>query len=65
MYHDLQLGYQVNPNINLYLGVNNLFDQKAPILGQGTQYGGTGINTASEAYDVTGRYYYLGLRASF
>ena len=65
MYHDLQLGYQVNPSINLYLGVNNLFDQKAPILGQGTQYGGTGINTASEAYDVTGRYYYLGLRASF
>ncbi|GHG60612.1 TonB-dependent receptor [Alishewanella longhuensis] len=65
MYHDLQLGYQLNANINLYLGVNNLFDQKAPILAQGTNYGSTGINTASEAYDVTGRYYYLGLRASF
>ncbi len=65
VYHDLQLSYQVIPSTNVYFGVNNLFDKKPPVLGQLSQYGGTGINTASEAYDVTGRYYYLGLRTKF
>lgn len=65
VYHDLQLSYQVIASTNVYFGVNNLFDKKAPTLGQLSQYGGTGINTASEAYDVTGRYYYLGLRTKF
>jgi hypothetical protein len=35
------------------------------MLPQGTVSGGTGINTASEAYDVTGRYYFAGVTMRF
>ncbi|SEA84987.1 TonB-dependent receptor plug domain-containing protein [Alkalimonas amylolytica] len=65
VYHDLQLSYQLTESLNFYAGMNNVFDKKPPLLGQNAQYAGTGTNTVSEAYDITGRYYYLGLRASF
>ncbi|PKM19248.1 MAG: TonB-dependent receptor [Gammaproteobacteria bacterium HGW-Gammaproteobacteria-15] len=64
-YHDLQASYQIIPSTSIYFGVNNLFDKNPPILAQGTNSGGTGINTASEAYDVVGRYFYAGFRAKF
>ena len=52
-YHDVRAGYDLTDTVNLYFGVNNLFDQDPEILAQGSQYGGTGINTASEAYDLS------------
>ncbi|SDI54331.1 TonB-dependent Receptor Plug Domain [Ferrimonas sediminum] len=63
--HDLNLGYAVTDSVQTNLGIRNLFDKEPPLLPQGTVHGGTGINTASEAYDVTGRYFYVGLNMTF
>jgi iron complex outermembrane receptor protein len=60
-YHDLRGGYDINENINVYFGINNVLDEEPPVLGQGTNYGSTGINTAPAAYDVIGRRYYAGV----
>ncbi len=64
-YHDLRGGYDINDNINVYFGINNLLDQEPEVIGQSTNYGNTGINTASEAYDVIGRRYYAGISVDF
>ena len=61
-YHDLRGAYDVTDNINVYFGINNLFDEEPPrALTQFSNYGSTGINTAPEAYDVIGRRYYAGV----
>ncbi|MBV1876002.1 MAG: TonB-dependent receptor [Pseudomonadales bacterium] len=65
-YHDLALSYALTEQVNLYFGARNVFDEAPPILAQGTQYGSrAGVNTAPEAYDVTGRRYYAGIRIDF
>ncbi|TKB48228.1 TonB-dependent receptor [Ferrimonas sediminicola] len=64
-YHDLNLAYNFTESLVGSFGVRNLFDKQPPLLPQGTLYGGTGINTASEAYDVTGRYFYAGVTMTF
>ena len=61
-YHDLSAAYDVTEQVNVYFGINNLFDQDPEILAQGSNYGGTGINTNGNAYDVIGRRYYAGVR---
>jgi len=52
-------------NINVYFGINNVLDEEPPELGQATNYGATGINTAPEAYDVIGLRYYAGVSVDF
>lgn len=64
-YHDISAGYVLNDNYEFTLGVRNAFDKQPPILPLGTVSGGTGINTASEAYDVTGRFYFAGVTMRF
>ncbi|MFN3238895.1 MAG: hypothetical protein ACE37D_17795 [Pseudomonadales bacterium] len=64
-YHDLQAAYDINDNINVYFGINNVFDEDPEVLGQSTNYGATGLNTAPEAYDVLGRRYYAGISVDF
>lgn len=64
-YHDLRAAYDVNENINVHFGINNVLDEEPEVLGQGTNYGSTGINTAPEAYDVIGRRYYAGVSVDF
>ena len=64
-YHDLNFRYTFSDVYETTFGVNNLFDREPPILPQGTNAGGTGINTASEAYDVTGRFFYAGVNVKF
>lgn len=64
-YHDISARYFMNDNYEFSVGVRNAFDKKPPMLPQGTVSGGTGINTASEAYDVTGRYYFAGVTMRF
>ncbi|MBW3164164.1 TonB-dependent receptor domain-containing protein [Ferrimonas balearica] len=64
-YHDLNFGYEFMDSARAFLGVRNVFDKTPPLLPQATNYGGTGINTASEAYDVTGRYFYAGVSLKF
>lgn len=64
-YHDLQAAYDVTDNINVYFGINNLFDEEPEVLGQATNYGSVGLNTAPEAYDILGRRYYAGISVDF
>ncbi len=64
-YHDVQASYQINDTVNVYGGVNNLFEEDPCILGQLTNYGATGINTAPSIFDVRGRDFYFGVRARF
>lgn len=57
-YQDLRLGVDVDPRLNLYLGVDNITNRKAP-------FGLTGTGGGSGIYDVRGRYIYAGFRANF
>ncbi len=56
LYHDITATYFVNENTDVTLGIRNLLDEDPQFAGQGSNSGGTGINTVSEAYDVTGQY---------
>lgn len=58
VYTDIGVGYQVNENLRLSAGVNNLLDVKPPYL-QGTYLGAGGI------YDVVGRNAFLSIGISF
>ncbi len=65
LYHDVNASYAFSNGWEAMVGVRNLFDKQPPLLPQGSNSGATGINTASEAYDVTGRYFYAGITAKF
>ncbi len=56
VYHDISATYYVSDNAEATIGIRNLFDKEPQFAGQGFDSGGTGINTVSEAYDVTGQY---------
>lgn len=60
-YFDLFLGYQINANLKLNFAVNNLFDNKPPLIGDA----GGEPNIDSQLHDPLGRRYTLALRASF
>lgn len=64
-YHDLNVNYQVNDTFDISLGIDNVFDELPPLLGQGTNGHVTGTNTAADVYDVLGRYGYVNFRARF
>jgi len=51
--------------MNISLVVRNAFDKQPPVANQSSVNGGTGINTVSEAYDVTGRYMQASFTARF
>ncbi|ETJ46914.1 TonB-dependent receptor domain-containing protein [Pseudoalteromonas agarivorans] len=65
VYHDISAGYSFSDSTNVTLTVRNLFDKQPPVANQSSSSGGTGINTVSEAYDVTGRYLQLSLTTKF
>lgn len=65
VYHDLSASYNVGQATMVTAGVRNLGDKQPAILGQSANYGFTGINTNTTAYDVTGRYYYVGFETKF
>ena len=61
-YHNLQLGYQIEPiNTRLEVGVDNVFDKQPPVL---WQYGFNG-NTDERTYDVAGRFFWARLGVKF
>ncbi len=65
-YTDVTLGYKLpvaKRAFELYLTVNNLFDQDPPITPNGSAASPRAANGAF--YDLIGRYYSLGLRFSF
>ena len=57
-YHDFSVNYG-SGRWNVAAGINNAFDKKPPFLGQASQYGNTGTNTAVEAYDTVGAAWYV------
>lgn len=64
-YLDTQVNVKVTEEFELYLGVDNLLDNKAPNLLTGTTFNVTGTDTAADVYDVFGRRFYTGVRMRF
>ncbi|MES2289245.1 MAG: TonB-dependent receptor [Pseudomonadota bacterium] len=60
IYNDLQVRYKGIQNIELYAGVNNLFDVQQPPLWAGTPNG-----SPNSIWDIIGRRYYAGARVKF
>jgi len=63
-YFDLQGSYKWG-KAQFYLGVNNLFNTKAPPIISGLPGDVTGAETDAGTYDAIGRRYYVGVRYSF
>jgi outer membrane receptor protein involved in Fe transport len=55
--HNLQINYEFDEALMVYLGVNNLTDKRPPML--------PGLNQGTLLYDVIGRNYRLGLNYQF
>ncbi len=69
-YSDIQVRYQLpttvgGATLQLYGGIENAFDEEAPVISGGLFDNDTGTETNAGTYDVIGRSYYLGFRASF
>jgi iron complex outermembrane recepter protein len=61
-YVDLVGQYRFNDMFEVYLGVDNAFDENPPLL---TSSWGGDANTDVTLYDVIGRRYFMGLRLNF
>lgn len=61
---DFQVTYDVKKSVQLYFGMNNAFDKRAPRVISGLPGDTTGTETDASAYDPIGRRYYLGARIS-
>lgn len=57
-YHNVRAAIDVNPKFNVYLGVDNVFDQLPP-------FGLSGAGAGSAIYPNVGRYIYTGVQAKF
>lgn len=62
-YLDLTASWRVNENLNLRLGVNNVFDRDPPVIGGSS--GGSNGNTYPEFYDALGRYLFVEATLTF
>lgn len=60
-FFDLTLSFEVNDNLNLNIGVNNLFDKTPEVLGDVAEQ----ANTFPGTYDVLGRDYFVSARLRF
>ncbi len=65
MTFDAVVSYFLNDNVTLSLGANNLFDQKAQKLKDGTLSALGAIYYESGPFDYNGGYYYLRAGYSF
>ena len=63
-YQDFQFTYDVKKTVQVYLGLNNAFNTKAPPIISGLPGDTTGTETDASTYDPIGRRYYLGMRVS-
>ncbi|WP_223115426.1 TonB-dependent receptor plug domain-containing protein [Luteimonas suaedae] len=61
-YFDANAAYDFNEHLQLFAGIDNVFDRQPPILG--TALAGD-ANTDVGLYDVLGRRYFFGLRVKF
>ncbi len=58
---DLALGFEINENFTLTMGVNNIFDKQPPIIGDNQEQ----ANTYPGVYDVLGRDYFVSVGMTF
>ncbi len=67
IYNDVQLRWAGGPdrNVEIYFGIDNLFDEDPPIIPSGFAATVSGTETAAGNYDVVGRRYYLGVTTRF
>jgi outer membrane receptor protein involved in Fe transport len=64
--HDFQVQYGFGEgNTRVYAGVNNAFDEEAPIILSGVPGNTTGTDTDATVYNPIGRAWYAGMRMSF
>jgi outer membrane receptor protein involved in Fe transport len=63
--HDLQVTFDVFDNSRLYFGVDNVFNEEAPIILSGVPGNTTGTDTNASVYDPIGRGFYGGVRLRF
>ncbi|QGZ41465.1 TonB-dependent receptor-like protein [Pseudoduganella flava] len=63
-YQDFQVNYEFRKKWELYLGIDNAFNTKAPPIVSGLPGSDTGTETAAGVYDPIGRRYYAGLRVT-
>jgi iron complex outermembrane receptor protein len=61
-YTNLQLSYQLMKQTQLYFGLDNAFDTKAPPIISGLYGDTTGTETNAGTYDPIGRRWYAGIR---
>lgn len=59
-YHNAQLAYEINDRTRFQIGVDNLFNRKAPYIQSFTD-----ANTDTMTYDLLGRRFYVGFRTGF
>ncbi|MEM6913439.1 MAG: hypothetical protein AAF511_05630, partial [Pseudomonadota bacterium] len=66
-YVDITASYDVNENLNLYAGVENLADTSPPLMGSGFtgRNGGSDAGTDPSLYDVLGRRFFVGAVVQF
>ena len=65
VYVDLRGSYNVSESVNVYLGVNNLFDESPPNMGSSHKYHQNGVSTNGTAFDTVGSQWYAGVSATF
>lgn len=67
IYHDLQVRYDFGSDrqYTVFLGGDNIFDKKPPVLGQTAASQVTGTETAADTYDPIGRFIYGGVELKF
>jgi outer membrane receptor protein involved in Fe transport len=61
---DFQMTYDVKKSVQLYLGVDNAFNRKAPPIISGLPGDTTGTETDASQYDPIGRRFYIGARVT-
>ena len=58
-YFDISANYDINDNMTVYAGINNLFSKDPPILGSAQSY----ANSLPASYDAFGRVTFIGIKA--
>lgn len=66
-YFDTQLRFEVGDRkkYEFYVGVDNVFDKKPPLINQNGASNITGTETAADSFDPFGRAFYAGIVANF
>ena len=64
-YLDMNATYRLNDNVSMFVGIDNLMNNKAPNILSGSGFNTTGTDTAADVYDVLGRRFFFGARVKF